>query len=151
MSIDQSPLADIPGLHRVETTSRDEMMATAAEMTHAVYPHDQVYGPYCTIQGHIDCPPELVFDYLKKGHHLEEWTYSLRGFKPAGQPGLWKGEDRLEPGTAISTSPATCPATRSRPRSTPATPAPTPNCGTTPCSSPRRGGTTWPGTRPPST
>ena len=100
MSIDQSPLADIPGLHRVETTGRDQLVAAVAEMTHSVYPHDQIYGSYCTIQGHIDCPPELVFEYLSRGHHLEEWTYSLRGFKPAG-PGLWMGEDRLEPDTKI--------------------------------------------------
>jgi hypothetical protein len=101
MRTDQFPLADIPGLHRVETTSRDQMMAAVVEMTHSVYPHDQVYGSYCTIQGHIDCPPELVFEYLKKGHHLEEWTYSLRGFKPTDQAGLWAGEDRLEHGTKI--------------------------------------------------
>ena len=101
MSIDQSRLADIPGLFRVETGDRDEMMAKAVEMTHAVYPHDQVYGPYCTVQDHIDCPPELVYEYLRKGHHLEEWTYSVRDFKPAGEPGLWVGEDKLEPGTEI--------------------------------------------------
>jgi len=36
MNIDQSPLADITGLHRVETTSRDELMATVVEMTHTM-------------------------------------------------------------------------------------------------------------------
>ena len=65
------------------------------ELTHAVYPHHQVYGQYCTIQEYVDCPPEQAYDYLRQGHHLEEWTYSLRGFETRRTPGLWVGHDRL--------------------------------------------------------
>lgn len=101
MSAEQSALADIPGLTRVETTGRDELMARCTEMTRAVYPHDQVHGRYCTVEEYIDCPPEQVYEYLSKGHHLEEWTYSVRDFSPAGRPGLWVGRDRLDEDTSI--------------------------------------------------
>lgn len=96
-----SALADIPGLLRVENTDRDDLVAKAMEMTHSVYPHDQVYGTYCTVQEFVDCPPDLAYEYLRKGHHLEEWTYSVRDFEPTGTEGLWVGEDKLEPGTPI--------------------------------------------------
>lgn len=94
-------LADIPGLTRVETTGQEQMLARCAELTRAEYPHDQVYGQYCTIQEYIDCPPEQVHEYLRQGHHLEEWTFSLRGFTPTGTPGLWAGDDRLAADTRI--------------------------------------------------
>ncbi|GAB1645735.1 SRPBCC family protein [Krasilnikovia sp. MM14-A1259] len=93
--------ADIPGLIRVENTGRDEVIARCAAMTEPAYPHEQVYGRYCTIEQYVDCPPEQVFAYLRQGHHLEEWTYSLRDFGPTGTPGLWMGDDRLAPGTRI--------------------------------------------------
>ncbi|MGW5664630.1 SRPBCC family protein [Streptomyces sp. NPDC003758] len=98
---DRSTLADIPGLVRVENTSPEELAARCLEMTSDVYPHQQVYGEYCTIQEYVDCPPEATYDYLSRGHHLEEWTCSLRGFEPAGAPGLWSGHDLLEKGTRI--------------------------------------------------
>lgn len=98
---DRSTLADIPGLVRVENTSPEELAARCLEMTSDAYPHQQVYGEYCTIQEYVDCPPEATYDYLSRGHHLEEWTCSLRGFEPAGTPGLWLGHDLLEKGTRI--------------------------------------------------
>jgi len=94
-------LVDIPGLMRVENTSREELMAHCMDMTRSVYPHDQIYGRYCTVEQHIDCPPEQAYEYLSKGHHLEEWTYSVRGFEPTSTPGLWVGYDRLEEDTRI--------------------------------------------------
>ncbi|GAB1690174.1 SRPBCC family protein [Krasilnikovia sp. M28-CT-15] len=101
MSTNESTLADIPGLIRVENTDRDEVIARCAALTRPAYPHEQVYGRYCTIEQYIDCPPGQVFAYLRQGHHLEEWTYSLRNFGPAGTPGLWMGDDRLAPDTRI--------------------------------------------------
>ncbi|MEV8509169.1 SRPBCC family protein [Actinoplanes sp. NPDC051475] len=101
MSTDPSMLADIAGLLRVESTGQDEMVARCRELTLPAYPHQQVYGTYCTIQDHVDCPPEQVYDYLRQGHHLEEWTYSLRDFEPSGVPGLWVGFDRLAEDTRI--------------------------------------------------
>jgi uncharacterized protein YndB with AHSA1/START domain len=74
----------IPNVRRIENFPKDDMQALAMELTHAVYPHDEVYGQYCTLQEHIECPPEDVFRYLADVYTLEEWTYSLRDFEPAG-------------------------------------------------------------------
>ncbi|MFD5813169.1 SRPBCC family protein [Streptomyces sp. NPDC127038] len=101
MSDESSELADIPGLMRIENPGKDELTAHCVELTHAVYPHHQVYGRYCTIHEYVDCPPEQTFDYLRQGHHLEEWTCSLRDFTPTDTPGLWVGRDRLEEDTRI--------------------------------------------------
>ena len=57
------------------------------EMMRSVYPHDQVFGEYCTVNDYIDCPPDELFDYLADTRSLEEWTYSLRGFTPTEEPG----------------------------------------------------------------
>ncbi|MCU7728505.1 SRPBCC family protein [Actinoplanes sp. KI2] len=101
MSTDPSRLADLPGLMRVESIGRDELVARCQELTLPAYPHQQIYGTYCTIQQHVECPPEQVYEYLRQGHHLEEWTYSLRDFEPSGVPGLWAGHDRLADDTRI--------------------------------------------------
>ena len=101
MSEASSTLADIPGLMRIENPGKEELTAYCMELTHAVYPHHQVYGQYCTIHEYVDCPPEHVYDYLRQGHHLEEWTCSLRDFAPADTPGLWAGYDRVEDDTRI--------------------------------------------------
>ena len=55
---------NIENLKRVENTDKDEMGGIVADLTHAVYPHDEVYGGYCPIQSYIDCPPEKVFEFL---------------------------------------------------------------------------------------
>ncbi|MET8249402.1 SRPBCC family protein [Streptomyces sp. NPDC005202] len=98
---DRSTLADIPGLVRVENTSPEELAARCLEMTSDAYLHQQVYGQYCTIHEYVDCPPEAAYEYLSRGHHLEEWTCSLRGFEPADAPGMWVGHDLLEQDTRI--------------------------------------------------
>jgi hypothetical protein len=77
------------------------MLAICTGITRATYTHEQVYGRFCTVQSHVDCPPDKTFEYLSKGHNLEEWTYSVRDFAPAGKPGLWVGVDRLQEGTKI--------------------------------------------------
>lgn len=94
-------LADIPGLTRIETHSKDAAIAQIVEATHAVYPHEQVYGQYCTVQDYIDCPPDELFAYLADIRSLEEWTYTTRDFVPTGEPGLWRGKDRLADNTDI--------------------------------------------------
>ena len=48
------------------------------EMMRSVYPHDEVFGTYCTVDDYIDCPPDELFDYMADTRCLEEWTYSLR-------------------------------------------------------------------------
>ena len=44
---------------------------------------------------YIDCPPDELFDYMADTRCLEEWTYSLRGFAPTEEPGLWVAYDKL--------------------------------------------------------
>jgi hypothetical protein len=78
LNIDQ-----IPNVRRFENFPKEQMVATSMELTHAVYPHDETYGQYCTIEEYIDCPPETVFDYLATPYTLAEWTYSMRNF---GEP-----------------------------------------------------------------
>ncbi|MGC4807703.1 SRPBCC family protein [Micromonospora sp. DT233] len=95
------PLADIPDLVRWENTSRDELLAQAAGMTHAAYPHEEVYGDFCTVQDYIDCPPEEVFEYLCNIHNLDEYSYSTRAFEPTDTPGLYVGWDTLADDTRI--------------------------------------------------
>jgi len=94
-------LDGLDGLRRIETFDRDEMFALCMELTHAVYPHDEVYERYCTIEEYIDCPPEDVYRYLANPYSLEEWTWSTRGLEPSQDPELLVGYDRLADDTRI--------------------------------------------------
>jgi hypothetical protein len=82
-AVDPAALASIPGLVRCEAYSREQLGEFITEMTHTVYPHDQVYGQFCTVQAHIDCPPGDVFAYMANPLSLLEWTYSVRALRPA--------------------------------------------------------------------
>jgi hypothetical protein len=93
----------IPGLMRIETSPREKATPILMEMIHAVYPHDEVFGEFCTVNDFIDCPPDELFDYLADTRSLEEWTYSLRGFTPTEEDGLWLAYDRLGSETEIYT------------------------------------------------
>ena len=94
---------DIPGLKRVETFSKDDMQSLCMEETHAVYPHDDVYGNYCTLEEYVDCPPDDVFNYLSNTTCLEEWTYSLRDFEKTDEPDLYVSWDKIGGETKIYT------------------------------------------------
>ena len=98
----------IDGLIRIETSPKEKATPIVMEMMRSVYPHDEVFGTYCTVNDYIDCPPDELFDYMADTRCLEEWTYSLRGFTPTETPGLWLAHDRLGagpagPGSAIYT------------------------------------------------
>lgn len=97
----EEQLHEIPGLHRIETTPRPEMNGLVSHMTHAVYPHEEIYGNYIPIQAYINCPPEKVFEYLADPYSLEEWTYSVRGFQPSELKDTLVGEDRIGKQTKI--------------------------------------------------
>ena len=85
----------IDGVIRIETAPREKATPIIMEMMRSVYPHDQVFGEYCTVNDYVDCPPDELFEYLSDTRSLEEWTYSLRGFTPTKEPGLWLAYDRL--------------------------------------------------------
>lgn len=90
----------IKDLRRIENTDKNEMGGIMADITRAVYPHDQVYGDYCPIQAYVDCPPEKVFEYMSDPHCLAEWTYSMRDFKELDN-GLLVGKDKIGENTDI--------------------------------------------------
>ena len=92
-AVDPTALAAISGLVRCEQFNREALGELITEMTHAVYPHDQVYGQFCTVQAHIDCPPADVFAYMANPYSLLEWTYSVRALRPTGKSGLLVGVD----------------------------------------------------------
>ena len=112
-----STLDQIDGLIRIETSPKEKATPVIMEMMRSVYPHDDVFGTYCTVNEYVDCPPDELFDYMSDTRCLEEWTYSLRGFTPTDEPAdarsknggsLWLAHDRLGagpdgPGSAIYT------------------------------------------------
>jgi hypothetical protein len=81
---------------RCERFDREALGELITEMTHAVYTHEQVYGEYCTIHAHIDCPPEELFRYMAEPASLVEWTYSVRALRSTETPGLLVGVDSIE-------------------------------------------------------
>ena len=93
----------IEGVIRIETSPREKATPIIMEMMRSVYPHDEVFGQYCTVNDYVDCPPDELYEYLADTRSLEEWTYSLRGFTPTDEPGLWLAYDRLGSETEIYT------------------------------------------------
>lgn len=91
--LDPEGLAGIADLVRCEEFDREALGERITELTHTVYPHAQVYGPYVTIHAHIECPPDDVFAYMANPYSLLEWTYSVRELHPTGEPDLLVGVD----------------------------------------------------------
>ena len=91
----------VSGLRRIEHFGSDEMNGLCMELTHAVYPHDEVHGTYCTLREYIDCPPDAVYEYLSNLYSLEEWTWSTRRFSAPDANGVAVGVDLLAPDTRI--------------------------------------------------
>jgi hypothetical protein len=81
---------------RCEQFTREQLGERITELTHTVYPHDQVYGQFCTVQAYIDCPPDDVFAYMANPYSLVEWTYSVRALRPTGKPDLLVGVDAAD-------------------------------------------------------
>lgn len=91
------------GLTRIESHPRETATPIILDMLRSVYPHDQVFGRFCPVQGYVDAPPRALYDWLSDTRSLEEWTYSLRGFAETDEPGLWIAQDRLGDNTSIYT------------------------------------------------
>jgi hypothetical protein len=94
--IDENGLSAIDGLVRCEHFDREALGERITEMTHTVYQHDTVYGQYCTIHAHIECPPERVYSYMANPYSLLEWTYSVRKLRPSHLSGVLVGVDSGE-------------------------------------------------------
>jgi hypothetical protein len=101
MNVATSDVDRIPGVVRYEGLGREGLFAAATEMTRPAYPHDQVYGRFCTVHEHIACPIDVVYDYLADVQNLGEWTLSTRDLVPTGETGRYVGADRLAQETRI--------------------------------------------------
>ena len=88
-------LDGIDGIIRFETHPRPIVTPIVLDRIRSVYPHEQIYGEFCNVQGYVAAPPDDVYEWLSYTRSLEEWSYSLRDFSPTGEPGLWQGVDRL--------------------------------------------------------
>jgi len=86
---------DIPNLCRIEDTPKEDMQEICMEMTHAVYPHDKIYGEFCSIQEYINCPPEKVYEYLANTSNFLEWTFSLRDMEYNEEEDLYTFTDAI--------------------------------------------------------
>jgi hypothetical protein len=93
----------IEGVVRIETSPLEETAPMFMAKMRSVYPHDEVFGQYCTVNDYVDCPPDELFEYLAHTESLEEWTYTLRDFTRTEESGLWLAYDRLLPDTEIYT------------------------------------------------
>ncbi len=103
---DPTPVPDlsyIEGTIRVESHPRSVATPIIMDQLRSVYPHHQVFGEFCTVQGYVDAPPRELYEWLADTRSLEEWTYSLRAFQQTDEPGLWLAQDRLGPNTEIYT------------------------------------------------
>jgi hypothetical protein len=101
MKINEKMINEIPDLNRCETCSKDHLLGKVIEMTHAVYPHEKIFGEFCAIQIYVDCPPDLVFDYMSDIHSLSDWTFSSSEFQKNKTPGLFEGRDALGKNTKL--------------------------------------------------
>lgn len=91
----------IPGVKRIERISKEEFQLELMDMTHSVYPHEKMFGRFCTVEEYIDCPPEKVFEYMSHPLSLCEWTFSVRDLQPSSIPGVDVGVDRVGGATKI--------------------------------------------------
>lgn len=100
-ALDDVDSTKLLGVTRIETHPREQAKPLLLERMRSVYPHHQVYGDFCPVQGYVDAPPRDLFEWLADTRSLAEWTYSLRGFARTTQPGVWKGRDELGDDTDI--------------------------------------------------
>jgi len=105
----------IEGVVRIETSPLEETAPMFMAKMRSVYPHDEVFGQYCTVNDYVDCPPDELFEYLAHTRSLEEWTYTLRDFTPTEESGSgW-------PTTGCFPTPRSTPARWPTPRPVPST------------------------------
>jgi hypothetical protein len=67
----------IAGVVRIETSPLEETTPMFMAKMRSVYPHEEVFGQYCTVNDYVDCPPDELFEYLSHTNSLEEWTYTV--------------------------------------------------------------------------
>ena len=53
----------IEGVVRIETTPLEQTAPMFMAKMRSVYPHEEVFGQYCTVNDYVDCPPDELFEY----------------------------------------------------------------------------------------
>ncbi len=74
--------APIDGVVRIETSPREKATPIIMEMMRSVYPHDQVFGEFCTVNSFIDCPPDELYGYLADTRSLGGMDLQPARFRP---------------------------------------------------------------------
>ena len=72
----------IDGVIRIETAPREKATPIILDMMRSVYPHDQVFGQYCTVNDYIDCPPDELYEYLSPHPQPRGVDIQPAGFHP---------------------------------------------------------------------
>jgi len=49
---------------RIETPPLEKTAPIFMAKMRSVYPHDEVFGQYCTVKAYIDCPPAELFEHM---------------------------------------------------------------------------------------
>jgi len=94
-------VSDIPGLFRCESLSEAAAMQTLLKVAKQLRNQGHRENDVYTVNLHIECPPEVLYDYLLDIRSLEEYTYSTRRLRIDTTTGLWVGQDATEPETEI--------------------------------------------------
>jgi hypothetical protein len=94
-------LENIAGLYRSEQhPATPESMQYFVNRSKKHYDYEEVYGDYCTVHLHIDCPVDMAFKYAANPYSLEEWTYTVRNLETV-KDSLMVGTEALVPNTKI--------------------------------------------------
>ena len=77
MTIETTPLADLgrqadelDGLTRIETHPRQTATPIILDMLRSVYPHDQIFGDFCPVQGYVNAPARELYEWLLSLIHI---------------------------------------------------------------------------------
>ncbi|MFE0375493.1 hypothetical protein ACFW1M_07865 [Streptomyces inhibens] len=94
--------SDLPALDlvRCENTSSSDIEKLMRDMTKETYPHEEIFGGYCSLAEYIEVPYDVVFEYCADVHSLEEWTFSIRDLSYVGG-GMYRGREAIQPNTEI--------------------------------------------------
>ena len=56
----------IEGVVRIETSTLERTAPIFMAEMRSLYPHDEVFGQYCTVNAYVDCPPDELFEYMRR-------------------------------------------------------------------------------------
>lgn len=91
-------VGEVPELFRSEEHGLGDLIPRIKALTKETYSHDEIFGQFCQLGIHIDCPVDMAFEYLANVYSLEEFTFSLREFRHVGG-GLYRGIDKIAGGS----------------------------------------------------